>query len=92
MIDIDFKDCHPSILEQLCKNFNIDCEYLSKYNLNPADIRDNIFKNDKCKVSALKTSILKVLNGRYVSKYQNNFFLKNYNRTEIYHDINCYKI
>jgi hypothetical protein len=30
-VDIDIKNCHPVILEQICKKNNIKCEFLSRY-------------------------------------------------------------
>ena len=76
MIDIDFKNCHPIILEQLCKNYNINCEYLSKYNHDPVSIRTEIAKYNDCSIADVKTNILKVLNGGSIGKYKDVFYKK----------------
>ena len=36
--DLDIVNCHPTLLYQLCKKNNIECEYLNQYISN----RDNI--------------------------------------------------
>ena len=37
-VDIDIVNCHPTLLYQMCKKNNIECEYLNQYINN----RDNI--------------------------------------------------
>ena len=44
-IDLDFKNCHPKILQTLCKNHNIDCKHLTNY----IDNRDKLLQ-EWCKI------------------------------------------
>jgi hypothetical protein len=67
-IDLDFKNAHPKILERLCLNHNIKCEYLSNY-INNRDTLltewGSIINHDKDEV---KQIFLCALNGN-TTKY-----------------------
>jgi hypothetical protein len=62
-IDLDFKNCHPVILEQLCNNFGIGFEYLKKYNTDRDGMLKAIMDVNKCDKDKAKRCILKILNG-----------------------------
>jgi len=73
--DIDCVNCHPVILEYLCKKYNISCPYLSEYNTDRQRVWDNIGENrDVC-----KETILKMTNSSWKSKTRNEW-LKNYDK------------
>lgn len=62
--DIDIKNCHPTLLSQLCKVYNIECKHLDYY----------INNRDKCVLELInisgktkdecKTMMLSLLNGK----------------------------
>lgn len=62
-IDIDMKNCHPVILQNICKAYNIDCSHISYY----IDNRDKCLQElvDKTGLSRddCKASILSLMNG-----------------------------
>jgi len=43
MVDVDIKNCHPTIIYQLCKRHDIPCHYLEEYILK----RDDILNSNK---------------------------------------------
>jgi hypothetical protein len=61
--DIDYVNCHPSILEQYCIKKGINCSVLTKYNSN----RDNIINEIKDKLNIDKSDVkdlfLTLING-----------------------------
>jgi hypothetical protein len=61
--DVDFKNCHPSILEFICKKHDISCLQLSLYNKNVDEYRKTI---PDC-----KTKILMALNTSTKNRYKN---------------------
>jgi hypothetical protein len=62
-IDLDFKNCHPVILEQLCIYYGIDCPYLHKYNTDRDTMISEIMIAMNCTKDVAKRCILKILNG-----------------------------
>ena len=62
-IDLDFKNAHPKILEQICAKNKIKCEFLSQYNQN----RDNLLSSWSSHLNftkdEVKTIFLSALNG-----------------------------
>jgi hypothetical protein len=62
-IDIDFKNCHPVLLEQLCIAYDIDCPYLHKYNTDRERLLLEIMQVSQCDRDEAKRTILKTLNG-----------------------------
>jgi len=62
-IDIDMKNCHPVILQNICKAYNIDCSHISYY----IDNRDKCLQElvDKTGLSRddCKASVLSLMNG-----------------------------
>lgn len=62
-IDLDFNNCHPNILQQLCKFYGVNCHYLSKYNKNRDDFLNQIMVESNCSRDDAKKYILKTLNG-----------------------------
>lgn len=62
-IDIDFKNCHPVLLEQLCIAYDIDCPYINKYNNNREDLLNEVIEKSECDRDEAKKKILRVLNG-----------------------------
>lgn len=62
-IDLDFKNCHPVILKQLCDFNKWDCENLTYY-VNNRDLCINQLSNATgCSKFDAKLNILKILNG-----------------------------
>jgi hypothetical protein len=73
--DIDCVNCHPVILEYLCKKYNISCAYLSEYNNDRQRIWNIIGENkDIC-----KETILKITNSSWKCKTRCDW-LKNYDK------------
>lgn len=66
-IDLDFKNCHPVILEQLCKHYSIDCPYLHKYNTDRDSLIKEIMDINQCTRDTAKRCILQILNGSNLS-------------------------
>jgi len=62
-IDIDFKNCHPVLLEQLCIAYDIDCPYLHKYNTQRDELLHEIMQVSQCDRDEAKRMVLKALNG-----------------------------
>lgn len=62
-IDLDFKNAHPVILEQLCKKNNIKCKLLSQYNNNRDKILNKIAIQINDTKDEAKRIILCALNG-----------------------------
>lgn len=62
-IDIDFKNCHPVILEYLCLHYHITCDFLHKYNCNREDMLNEIIVKIGCSRDDAKRYVLKTLNG-----------------------------
>ncbi len=62
-IDLDFKNCHPVIVEQLCVHYGIDCPLLRKFNTDRDDLLNEIMGVLGCDRDTAKKSILRVLNG-----------------------------
>lgn len=62
-IDLDFKNAHPKILEQICLKNKIKCKYLTEYNKN----RDNLLSSWSSHLNftkdEVKTIFLSALNG-----------------------------
>lgn len=64
--DLDMKNCHPVILEYICKLHKFDCPILSYYNNNRAEILTRIEKTD----------ILKAVNSDKINKSTSDEFLR----------------
>jgi hypothetical protein len=62
-IDLDFKNCHPSILKQICDKHNIECPYLSEYIADRTTFLNKIVNARKCSIEDAKYTVLKALNG-----------------------------
>jgi hypothetical protein len=62
-IDLDFKNCHPVILEQLCIHYGIECPLLHKYNTDRSSFIKEIMDAKNCDRDFAKRCILKILNG-----------------------------
>jgi len=56
MTDVDMKNCHPTILHQLCLKHNVVCKYLSEYVLNRSEI---LAKNGLTKLDIIKSMFKK---------------------------------
>ena len=56
MTDVDMKNCHPTILHQLCLKHNVVCKYLSEYVLNRSEILE---KNGLTKLDIIKSMFKK---------------------------------
>ena len=72
--DFDFKNCHPKILEYLCKKHKIICPNLSYYNEHRDEILDKAPDRE-----ARKIEFLKMTNSEYTRKHTDPF-LKNYDK------------
>eukprot|EP00282_Hemiselmis_andersenii_P035151 CAMPEP_0169443752 /NCGR_PEP_ID=MMETSP1042-20121227/9536_1 /TAXON_ID=464988 /ORGANISM="Hemiselmis andersenii, Strain CCMP1180" /LENGTH=825 /DNA_ID=CAMNT_0009555027 /DNA_START=496 /DNA_END=2973 /DNA_ORIENTATION=- len=67
-IDLDFVNCHPVLLSQICKNLlRIDCPFLDKYINNRDEMLQEMVSAGVQSRSEAKMLILKVLNGGSVS-------------------------
>lgn len=66
-IDLDFKNCHPVILEQLCKQYAIECPLLHEYNTNREEMLQEIIQTEGCTRDVAKRMILRALNGANVN-------------------------
>ena len=62
-IDLDFKNAHPKILEQLCFKHNIKCQFLSKYIQNRDELLINWGSVLNYTKDEVKTIFLCSLNG-----------------------------
>lgn len=62
-LDLDFKNCHPVILETLCKKHGIKCEYLSYYISNRNTLLQEWSKTLEMSQEDVKTIFLSALNG-----------------------------
>lgn len=62
-IDLDFKNCHPVILKQLCEKYKIPCNYLSIYVNNRNEILMKISNAINVSINDAKFIFLKALNG-----------------------------
>ena len=67
--DIDVKNCHPMILEHLCKDNKIDCPNLAYYNQNRSDILARLGDGGKI-------AVLKAVNSDKINKKNTDEFLK----------------
>ena len=56
MTDVDMKNCHPTILHQLCLKYNVPCKYLSEYVLNRSEL---LAKNGLTKMDIIKSMFKK---------------------------------
>jgi hypothetical protein len=62
-IDLDFKNCHPVILSQLCKKHNINCEHLDSYINNREELLEKWAEQSGNSKDKMKKAFLKALNG-----------------------------
>ena len=62
-IDLDFKNCHPVILNHLCEFYKIECSYLKKYIENRDDILNDICSSINVNKEKAKKIYLCALNG-----------------------------
>lgn len=62
-IDLDFKNCHPVILKQLCEFNNWDCKNLTYYVENRETCIDDIVNASGCSKGDAKMNVLRILNG-----------------------------
>jgi hypothetical protein len=62
-IDLDFKNCHPTILKTLCEYYGIECKYLDIYVNNRDDILNGICQSLKVSKEKAKHIYLCALNG-----------------------------
>ena len=60
-VDIDIENCHPVILEQICKHNNIECKSLSKYINKREDILKETIENYKVSRGDAKTLYIQLL-------------------------------
>jgi hypothetical protein len=56
MTDVDMKNCHPTILHQLCLKHNVPCKYLTEYVLNRSEL---LAKNGLTKLDIIKSMFKK---------------------------------
>jgi len=71
--DIDMKNCHPVILEHLCKTNNIDCPNLSYYIQNREEILNRMGTNSK-------TAFLCAVNSDKVNRKITDKFFKDFDK------------
>ena len=72
--DIDMINCHPVILNHLCKRNNVDCNILKNYIENRKLILSSFGKNRKI----VKELFLSILNGGFKDIYSNDKQTNNY--------------
>jgi len=62
-IDLDFKNCHPTILKTLCEYYGIECKNLTKYVNNREEILNQICRSIQVNKKEAKDIYLHALNG-----------------------------
>jgi hypothetical protein len=64
-LDIDFVNCHPVLLQQMCRKEGIPCQHLARYNKSREDMLLDIvqFEGSTFNRDNAKKAILKALNG-----------------------------
>ena len=67
-IDLDFKNCHPVILQTLCIKHNIKCDFLTYYITNRNTLLQEWSKTLEMSADDVKTIFLAALNGN-LTKY-----------------------
>ena len=72
--DIDMVNCHPVILNYLCKKNNVDCNILENYIENRELILSSFRENRK----SVKELFLSILNGGFKDIYSDNQQINNY--------------
>lgn len=61
--DIDIENCHPTILYQVCKKFNIDCTLLESYVLNRKYYLDTVMSHYRVDADSAKLLFIIILYG-----------------------------
>ena len=72
--DIDMVNCHPVILNYLCKKYNVDCNILKNY-IENKELMLSSFGEDR---KIVKESFLSILNGGFKDIYSDNKQKNNY--------------
>lgn len=71
-IDIDIKNCQPTILHQICKANDIDCVHLERYVNNRESLLEEITKEYECTREEAKNLFLVLMNSGNFDKWANN--------------------
>lgn len=62
--DIDFCNCHPTILKYLCSQYGIDCKYISEYIDHRQSVIDDLIELNKSETfDSIKETILRSISG-----------------------------
>ena len=70
-IDIDFVNCHPVLLYNICKQHSLKCKYLKRYIEKRDEMLQEFVEADGLKSkSHAKTLILKAMNGAELPEYK----------------------
>lgn len=67
--DIDIENCHPTILYQVCKKFNIECTLLESYVLNRKYYLDNVVTHYGVDIDSAKLLFIIILYGGGYSRW-----------------------
>jgi P4 family phage/plasmid primase-like protien len=67
--DIDIENCHPTILYQVCKKFNIECTLLESYVLNRKHYLDTIVSHYTVSLDSAKLLFIIILYGGGYNKW-----------------------
>lgn len=79
--DIDFCNCHPTILEYLCKQYDMDHQYISEYIQNRQQVIDDIIKvNEGETFDNVKEYILKAISGGRLNLSYSTEWSRGFNR------------
>tara|TARA_R100000951_G_scaffold5297_1_gene5805 strand:- start:2187 stop:4562 length:2376 start_codon:yes stop_codon:yes gene_type:complete len=62
MIDVDISNCHPQILYNLCKKYDIECNYLSEYIENRDEKLQELMSSYNLNRGQAKVQFLKCIN------------------------------
>ena len=87
LIDLDFKNMHPTVLEWFCHTNNIDCQGLSYYNKNREQCLSDLQLSTEITKEEAKQDLLAIINGRakYDSKVVKHpdWYIDFYNNIQI---------
>ena len=77
--DLDMKNCHPTIILNLCKKHNINCPNLKNYINNREKMLDELMIEHKLTKAEAKIYFLKCMNKEELTTLINNKVIKNKN-------------
>ncbi len=77
--DLDFKNCHPTILYYVCNTHSIKCDALTEYIISRDEVLDSLSTDLKKSRDDVKLEIIKAINNETNKLHTfNNFFLSRF--------------